>query len=407
MSKYAVSHHFSGMVPIPASAPRVQVFDTTLRDGEQTPGVQFSIEDKVTIASTLESMGVDIIEAGFPASSPGDFDAVRAVCAAVRGAEVAALARAVPEDIECAAGALAEAARPVIHIVFGTSDIHLEHKLGITRSAALRRIHASVSHARKLAAAVQFSLEDSTRTDRVFFRQAVQTAIDAGATRINVADTVGCALPGEFGAYIADAVQIAGDRAIVSAHCHDDMGLATANTIAAIQRGAAQVEVAVNGIGERAGNASLEEIAVVCAMKGIARTGIRLDQLQRISAAVADKSGVFVQPNKAVVGSHAFAHSSGIHQDGIVKNRSTYEFVPPEAVGVDGHRFVLTARSGRAAMAHEAARIGCPLSANQLDQVYARFIAVADKSRRAELSDAFEDIVRQQSTVEVVGTTKR
>lgn len=400
MNRESVDVTFAGKVIAPPRAPRVRVFDTTLRDGEQTPGVRFSSADKLAIASTLESMGVDVIEAGFPASSPGDFEAVQAVAAAVRACEVAALARAARPDIEAAAAALERAEQPVVHIVFGVSDVHLEHKYGISRSEALRRIQDAVGYARTFVSDVQFSLEDATRADRLFMRQVVGAAIDAGANRINVADTVGCALPHEFGACIADAVQVCGGRAMVSAHCHDDIGVATANTIAAIQHGATQVEVAVNGIGERAGNASLEEVAVVCALKHVGRTGIRLSELQRVSQAVADRSGVPVQPNKAIIGQNAFAHSSGIHQDGIIKHRATYEFVRPEMVGVDGHRFVLTARSGRAAVAHEVRRMGHALTPREIDEAYARFVEAADRLTGTELSERFEAIVREPDSVQ-------
>ncbi len=341
----------------------------------------------------LQAAGVDTIEAGFPASSPGDFAAVSEIALRVRDCEVGALARAVPTDIDAAVKALTGAERPVVHIVLGTSDIHLEHKLGISRADALRRIRDSVAYARKYVERVQYSLEDATRTDRMFFRQAVCVAVDAGAGRINIPDTVGCALPDEFGVYIADAVQVAEDRAIVSAHCHNDIGMATANSIAAIQRGATQVEVAVNGIGERAGNASLEEIAVVCALKSVGKTTLRLKDMQKLSAMVSEATGVSVQPNKAIVGKNAFAHSSGIHQDGIVKNRATYEFVPPESVGVEGHRFVLTARSGRSAVRHEAARLGFALSTGQLDGAYARFIETADNTD-SDIAQEFEGILR-------------
>lgn len=394
MSRFSVDTDFAGRVIAPVGVPRVRVFDTTLRDGEQTPGVRFTQDDKVFIASALEATGADAIEAGFPASSPGDFAAVQAVAIAARDCEVVGLARASREDIEAAAEALKPARQPVIHVVFGVSDIHLEHKYGISRSECLRRIESAVAYAHEKVAKVQFSFEDATRSDRVFLRQVVGVAIDAGATRINIADTVGCALPDEFGACIADTVQVSDGRAIVSAHCHDDIGMATANSIAAIQRGATQVEVAVNGIGERAGNASLEEVAVACAVKGIAHIGIRLSELQRVSKIVAERAGVAVQSNKAVVGANAFAHSSGIHQDGLMKQRETYEFIAPAMVGVDGHRFVLTARSGRAAIVHEATRMGFSLKRDQIEEIYGRFVQEADRLSTGALRARFEAIVR-------------
>ena len=366
-----------------AISPRVRFFDTTLRDGEQTPGVHLTAAAKVSLARALEAAGVDTIEAGFPASSPGDSDAVSCVARAVTGCEVAALARCASRDIEAAARALEPAARPVIHIVLGASDIHLEKKLGMTRAEALRCIERSVMHARRLCGEVEFSVEDATRSERMFLRQCVLMAIDAGATRVNIADTVGCALPHEFGAMIGDVVSVADHRAVVSAHCHNDLGLATANTLAAVMHGARQVEVTVNGIGERAGNTALEEVAVALALKGVGRTGVALQSMTSLSRAVSEATGVPVQPNRAIVGANAFAHSSGIHQDGILKDASNYEFVPPGLVGAPGHRLVLTARSGRRALAHCAARLGFAVEGAALDDLYEAFTRRADASEGA------------------------
>ena len=366
-----------------AISPRVRFFDTTLRDGEQTPGVHLTAAAKVSLARALEAAGVDTIEAGFPASSPGDSDAVSCVARAVTGCEVAALARCASRDIEAAARAGAPAARPVIHIVLGASDIHLEKKLGMTRAEALRCIERSVMHARRLCGEVEFSVEDATRSERMFLRQCVLMAIDAGATRVNIADTVGCALPHEFGAMIGDVVSVADHRAVVSAHCHKDLGLATANTLAAVMHGARQVEVTVNGIGERAGNTALEEVAVALALKGVGRTGVALQSMTSLSRAVSEATGVPVQPNRAIVGANAFAHSSGIHQDGILKDASNYEFVPPGLVGAPGHRLVLTARSGRRALAHCAARLGFAVEGAALDDLYEAFTRRADASEGA------------------------
>ena len=359
----------------------VQIFDTTLRDGEQTPGVHLTAEHKVAIATRLEAFGVATIEAGFPASSPGDEAAVDRVAATVRRCEVAALARCVPGDIEAAARALERARRPVAHVFLGTSEVHLRTKLRMSRADALRAIRASVRAAASRFPVVQFSAEDASRTERSFLRQCMATAVEAGAVRINLPDTVGAMTPDEYGALIADAVAFVGPDIIVSAHCHNDMGLATANAVAAVQGGARQVEGTINGIGERAGNSAIEEVGVVLALKHIARTGLHLDHITALSAHVADITGVPIQPNRAVVGANAFAHSSGIHQDGILKQPENYEFVPPALVGASGHRFVLTARSGRNAIAHEARQLGFELSADGIQAVYGAFVAAADAAQ--------------------------
>jgi 2-isopropylmalate synthase len=362
-----------GMTP-----PHVYIFDTTLRDGEQTPGVHFSPDQKVQIARELEAVGVDTIEAGFPASSPGDFDAVQRICAAIEHSEVATLSRCVEADIETAIRAMAPARKPVVHIVLGASDIHLQAKFGITRAEALRRVERCVRFARDRAPVVQFSPEDATRAEPAFLRQMVLTAVDAGATRINIPDTVGFATPWEYAERIAEIVASVPEGVRVAAHCHDDLGLATANTLAAVQAGAREVQVTVNGIGERAGNTALEEIAAVLAMKNAGRTHIRLRDIRGVSKTVADFTRLPVPPNKAVVGAHAFAHSSGIHQDGILKDPRTYGFLQPETVGADGHKLVLTARSGRAALAAVARSHGYDLSSAELDAAYREFLIIAD-----------------------------
>lgn len=356
----------------------VRIFDTTLRDGEQTPGVHLSAEQKCEIATALEAFGVATIEAGFPASSPGDAEAVTRVARTVRHCEVAALARCCDADIDAVRHALADAAAPVIHIVLGVSDVHLESKLNMSRADALRRIERCVKHAAQDGATVQFSAEDATRADRVFLRQCIETAVCAGATRVNLPDTVGYAIPEEYGEMIGEIVRFVGEDVVVSAHCHDDLGLATANTIAAVRNGARQVEVAVNGIGERAGNAAIEEVAAALQVKSIAETGVRLQSIQALSRRVAEATGVPVAPNHPVVGAHAFAHSSGIHQDGILKNRTTYEFLSPEAVGAGEHRFVFTARSGRNAVAHCVRGLGFEPNPEEMENVYRRFLSAAD-----------------------------
>ena len=356
----------------------IRFFDTTLRDGEQTPGVHFDAETKVTLARRLEDFGAAGIEAGFPASSPGDAEAVRRVAEALERAEVAALARCRAGDIDAAAEALAPARRPVVHIVLGVSDIHLEKKLRMSRAAAVRAIAESVTRARRRVERVQFSAEDASRADPVFLRQCAQAAADAGASRVNLPDTVGCALPEEYGAMIADVAAFLDRSVIVSAHCHNDLGLATANTLAAVRAGARQVEGCVNGLGERAGNAAVEEVTAALRLKRIAATGIRLEQAAELSRLVAEAAGVPVQPNRALVGANAFTHSSGIHQDGLLKDPETYEFVSPALVGAPGHRFVITARSGRAAVAREAARAGVNVAPGDVDRVYRAVLRAAD-----------------------------
>jgi 2-isopropylmalate synthase len=379
--------------PDGSGMPFVRVFDTTLRDGEQTPGVFLSVEEKVEVARRLEAFGVVTIEAGFPVSSPSDRAAVTEVARVVRGCEVAAMARCVPGDVEAAAEALQDAAAPVIHVFLSTSDIHLTKKLRMGRAEAIRAIESCVGQARSRVARVQFSAEDATRTERAFLRQCIEVAIRAGASRINVPDTVGWHTPEEYGAMIRDIVAFVAGEAVVSAHCHDDLGMATANTVAAVQNGARQIEVTVNGIGERAGNAAAEEVAVVLARREIARTGIRLEQVTELSRHVAVVTGVPVQPNRAIVGANAFAHSSGIHQDGVLKAAETYETVPPNMVGAAGHRFVLTARSGRKAVAHVARTMGAPLTSAELEVVYAEVMAMSETIHGAVNDDALARII--------------
>lgn len=375
--------------------PQVRVFDTTLRDGEQTPGVHFDIAQKVAIAQALDVFGVNTIEAGFPASSPGDFKAVQAVCRVVQHAEVAALGRCVPADIEAVIEALGEASSPVVHAVIGVSDIHMQRKLNMTRAQVLRAMESAVRRGVAAGMAVEISFEDASRADPVFVRQCAVQCAAFGANRINIADTVGFATPAEFAFLIADVVRVVPPDVVVSCHCHNDLGMATANTIAAVDAGARQVEVTVNGIGERAGNAALEEVVTAFAVKQIARTGVKLNAIQEISRQVADASHIALQPNKPIVGANAFAHSSGIHQDGIVKDAMTYEAVSPALVGVQGHRFVMTARSGRSALVHEAKSRGISLTSPQIDAAYATFLSEADAACGALPPERVDQIVRQ------------
>ena len=374
---------------------QVRIFDTTLRDGEQTPGVHLTESQKLDIARRLEAFGVDTIEAGFPVSSPGDFAAVARIAREIRGCEVAALARCVPADITAAVDSVQGAATPVVHVFLGTSDVHLIKKLRMTRAQAVRAIEASVRQARKGAGVVQFTPEDSTRTERPFLRQCIGVAIENGATRINIADTVGCATPREFGALIRDVANFVGPSIMVSAHCHNDLGMATANSITAIENGAGQVEATINGIGERAGNAAVEEVAVALALKQVGQTGIDTAQITALCRHVSEVTGVRIQPNRAIVGDHAFAHSSGIHQDGILKDPQNYEFVPPSFVGAAGHRFVLTARSGRSAIVQRASAMGRMLTARQVESIYGAFIRVADSAAGAVPEATLDAIIDQ------------
>ncbi len=380
----------------------IRILDTTLRDGEQTPGVHMSVHQNVAVAEALQAAGVTTVEAGFPASSPGDAGAVRTIGETVRDCEVAALSRCVPRDIDVAGEAVRAAALPVMHLVIGASDIHLAHKLGMSRARVVETIERCTRQARRWSDEVQFSLEDATRSDPIFLRQCAETAMEAGATRINIADTVGCMTPREFGPLVADLVHFIGSAAIVSAHCHNDLGLATANALAAIEAGAAQVEATVNGIGERAGNTALEEIAVIAALKRAGDSGIRLERLLALSALVAEVTGVPVQPNRAIVGGNAFTHSSGIHQDGILKAPENYQFVAPELVGKAGHDFVLTARSGRNAVFHVARTRGHRIPNGAKEQLYADFVRFADTVQGAVDGADLDALVTKVTGVQAV-----
>ena len=374
---------------------RIHIFDTTLRDGEQAPGFSMNTGEKLRLARQLEDLGVDVIEAGFPIASQGDFEAVHAVAREVRGSTVAGLARARREDIEAALGALESAVRPRVHVFLATSDLHLKYKLRISRAEALEAIGTMVAFARSRCPEVEFSAEDSSRSDPDFLATAFSTAAGAGATVLNVPDTVGYTTPEEYGALFRDLRARLGDRPglVWSAHCHDDLGLAVANSLAAVAAGARQVECAVNGIGERAGNAALEEIAVALAVRRDyfqAETGLRLDQLFATSSLLSEITHVPVPPNKAVVGANAFAHEAGIHQDGILKNPLTYQVISPEAVGVPAHRLVLGKHSGRNALRARLANLGIMLADEELGRCYRLVMALADVKK--EINDA--DITR-------------
>lgn len=361
---------------------QVFIFDTTLRDGEQVPGCRLNTQEKIQIARALEELGVDIIEAGFPISSPGDFESVVALSKAVRRPTICALSRAVEKDIECAAEALKYAKKGRIHTGIGTSDQHIFHKLKTTRQRVIERAAAAVKLAKKFVEDVEFYAEDAGRTENSFLAEVVEAAIKAGATVVNIPDTTGFCLPEVYGAkikYLKDNVQNI-DKAIISSHCHNDLGMATANSIAAVQNGARQIECTINGIGERAGNTSLEEVVMIMRKhKQLAfETRVNSQLLYPISKLVSDTMRMPVQPNKAIVGSNAFSHSSGIHQDGVIKNRDNYEIISPEEVGVSSNAIVLTARSGRAALKYRYKLLGIDLCQEDLDHLYTEFLAKAD-----------------------------
>jgi len=367
-------------------ADRLIIFDTTLRDGEQAPGFSMRIEEKVLLARQIEALGCDVIEAGFPIASEADAEAVRQIAGVVRRATVAALARCAPDDIDRAAWAIAPARRGRIHTFIATSDLHLASKLRISRRDCLETAVASVRRARQFTSDVEFSAEDATRSDFDFLCRVVESVIDAGATTINLPDTVGYSTPDEIGEFFRTIIARVpnADRAIFSAHCHDDLGLAVANTLAAIAGGARQVECTINGIGERAGNASLEEIVMATHVRRDrvpVSTGIATKQLYASSRMLADITGESVQSNKAIVGRNAFAHEAGIHQDGMLKDRRTYEIMRPEDVGVPETTLVLGKHSGRHAVARRCEQLGVTLSRQDLDQVYRRMVALADAKK--------------------------
>ena len=373
------------------SGEKVYIFDTSLRDGEQVPGCKLLKEQKVAIAEQLDYFGVDVIEAGFPISSPGDFDAVSQVAAIVKNATVCALSRAVEKDIEIAALAVKYASTPRIHTGIGTSDSHVKYKLNTTRADVLSRAVAAVKYAKTFVEDVEFYAEDAGRTDNDFLAQVCEAAIKAGATVLNIPDTTGYCLPHEYGEkikYLKENVKGI-HRAILSTHCHNDLGMATANSIAGIENGARQIECTINGIGERAGNTSLEEVVMIIKQRftGNYFTNIKTPMIKELSHLVADTMGMPVQANKAIVGANAFAHSSGIHQDGVIKNRETYEIIDPADVGVDHSSIVLTARSGRAALAYRFKEIGFHLRKDELDIAYVHFLELADRKKEVVDTD--------------------
>jgi len=375
---------------------KVQIFDTTLRDGEQVPGCKLDTKQKLVIAERLDKMGVDVIEAGFPVSSPGDFLSVSEICKIVENATVCGLTRAVKNDIDVAAAALKHAKKPRIHTGIGTSQSHILHKLNTTPEDIIARAKFAVAHAKSYVEDVEFYAEDAGRTDNAFLAKVCEEVIKSGATVLNIPDTTGYCLPEEYGAkikYLKENVKGI-ENVILSCHCHNDLGMATANSIAGAINGARQIECTINGIGERAGNTALEEVVMIFKQHPYLNldTNINTRELNEMSRLVSESMGMIVQPNKAIVGANAFAHSSGIHQDGVIKNRATYEIMDPLDVGVNESSIILTARSGRAALAYRAKKVGYELTKVQLDIVYIEFLKFADIKKEVVDADIHQII---------------
>ena len=380
------------------SKDKVFIFDTTLRDGEQVPGCKLDTPQKLEIAARLDELGVDIIEAGFPVSSPGDFNSVQLISKLVKNASVCGLTRAVEKDIEVAAEALKHAIKPRIHTGIGTSDSHIKYKFNSNKEAIIERAVKAVSYAKTFVEDIEFYAEDAGRTDNEFLARVCEAVVKAGATVLNIPDTTGYCLPEEYGAKIKYLKEnVSGiHKVTLSCHCHNDLGLATSNAIAGVQNGARQIECTINGIGERAGNTALEEVVMIMKQHPYLNldTNINTKLLNDTSLMVSRNMGMMVQPNKAIVGANAFAHSSGIHQDGVIKNRETYEIIDPAAVGVTESSIVLTARSGRAALAYRAKNVGYDLTKTQLDIVYDLFLSYADNHKTVE-DQGIHDIIKQ------------
>jgi 2-isopropylmalate synthase len=367
---------------------RITIFDTTLRDGEQSPGCSMNSGEKLRLARQLDRLGVDVIEAGFPISSDGDFESVRMIAAEIRRPKIAGLARANAKDIERAWHALQHAARPRIHVFLATSDIHLKYKLRMTREQCIAQAFEQVRFARTLCSDIEFSPEDATRTDLEFLCAVCEAAVEAGATTLNLPDTVGYTMPSDITRiFTAVRNRIQRDDVVLSCHCHNDLGMAVANSLAAIEAGARQIECTINGIGERAGNASLEEVAMALRVRSDVypyEVGIRSEQLYPTSSLLMEITGAQVQANKAIVGRNAFAHEAGIHQDGVLKNPLTYEIMTPHSVGVPDSKLVLGKHSGRSALNHRCEELGYRFSRRDLDNVYRRFVDLADQVKVVE-----------------------
>lgn len=373
---------------------KIHIFDTTLRDGEQVPGCKLNTTEKIELALALENLGVDIIEAGFPISSPGDFESVQEIAKVIKDTTVCGLSRAVLKDIETAAAALKPARRPRIHTGIGTSDYHIKSKFNSNREDILERAIQCVKWAKNFVDDVEFYAEDAGRTDNDYLARVIEAVIAAGATVVNIPDTTGYCLPHQYGekiAYLMNNVPNI-DKAIISCHCHNDLGLATANSISGVLNGARQIECTINGLGERAGNTSLEEVVMILKQHHALgyHTNVKSKMLNPVSRLVADTMRMPVQANKAIVGSNAFSHSSGIHQDGFLKDSLTYEIIAPEEVGADGSKIVLTARSGRSALAHRFHLLGFQFNRNEVDALYAEFLKVADRKKEVENDDLMQ-----------------
>ena len=381
---------------------KIQIFDTTLRDGEQVPGCKLDTQQKLVIAERLDFLGVDVIEAGFPVSSPGDFTSVQEIAKLVKNASVCGLTRAIKKDIEIAADALKFANKPRIHTGIGTRDSHIQYKFNASKEEVIRRAKEAVLYAKNFVDDVEFYAEDAGRTDNAFLAKVCEEVIKSGATVLNIPDTTGYCLPEEYGTkikYLKDHVKGI-ENVIISCHCHNDLGLATANSIAGAVNGARQIECTVNGIGERAGNTALEEVVMILKQHPYLnlQTDINTKLLYDTSIMVRERMGMPVQPNKAIVGANAFAHSSGIHQDGVIKNRETYEIINPADVGVTESAIVLTARSGRAALAYRAKKIGYELTKIQLDTAYKTFLQFADRQKEV-IDEDIHQIMKQVNKI--------
>ena len=380
---------------------QVKIFDTTLRDGEQVPGCKLDTKSKLILAEKIDMLGVDIIEAGFPISSPGDFKSVVEISKIIKNASVCALSRANEKDIDVAAESLKHAKKPRIHTGIGTSEIHIKHKFNSNKDSIIDLAKKAVSHAKKYVRDIEFYAEDAGRTENDFLAKVCEEVIKSGATVLNIPDTTGYCLPSEYGEkikYLVENVKSI-DKVTISCHCHNDLGLATANSIYGVLNGARQVECTINGIGERAGNTSLEEVVMILRQHSDLNldTNINSKLLNITSQKVSELMGMPVQPNKAIVGSNAFAHSSGIHQDGVIKKRETYEIIDPVDVGVNKSSIVLTARSGRAALAFRMKEFGVNLTKKELDDVYGEFLVVADKKK--EVTDSDFPLILQKKNI--------
>jgi 2-isopropylmalate synthase len=384
------------------NSEKVEIFDTTLRDGEQVPGCKLNTEQKLIIAEKLDELGVDVIEAGFPISSPGDFHSVSEISKLVKNAKVCGLTRANQKDIDTAAEALKFAKRPRIHTGIGTSDSHIKFKFNSNREDIIERAVQAVKYSKSYVEDVEFYAEDAGRTDNDYLAKVCEEVIKAGATVLNIPDTTGYCLPDEYGEkikYLKENVKGI-DNVILSCHCHNDLGMATANSIAGVVNGARQIECTINGLGERAGNTALEEVVMVLKQHPYLKlyTDVQSKMLNPMSVLVSELMGMPVQPNKAIVGANAFAHSSGIHQDGVIKNRETYEIIDPSEVGVNASTIVLTARSGRSALAYRFKNIGFDVTKNELDFLYQEFLKIADRKKEVnndDLSSIIEKVTRK------------